>query len=322
VTRSFKVAFRVAVGLALLAGVVTLADWSSLAGLLRQAHPLWVLAGLLAALTSNVVSALRWRALAQWLGCHMTARQAMRWYFQGMGLNALLPGAVVGGDVYRAMALRQSGAPGRLASWSVLLDRLSGIWMLGTIGALGAAASAQTWAPQIGLPAGWVMAWMLLGAMASLLLPWLLPLALRRWPVQRLGWLLQLKALGDHPRFARHLGWQVWSSAWVQILSACALAAGGYALGITLPPSAWAFAIAPVFLMAALPVSVGGWGTREAAAVVALGLFSIAPAAAVGAAMLYGLYGMAQGLMGALAFGWVGRQGALNAPLPPPSHQA
>ena len=41
----------------------------------------------------------------------MPRAAALRWYFQGMGLNALLPGAVLGGDVYRALALRQSGQP-------------------------------------------------------------------------------------------------------------------------------------------------------------------------------------------------------------------
>jgi uncharacterized membrane protein YbhN (UPF0104 family) len=55
--------------------------------------------------------------------------------------------------------------------------------------------------------------------------------------------------------------------------------------------------------MAALPVSVGGWGTREAAAVAALAPFGVPAPAAVGAAMIYGLYGIAQGALGALAFG-------------------
>ena len=86
--RLHKAALRAGAGLVLLGSVVALADWSALATLLRQAEPLWVLAGLLAALASNVVSALRWRALAHWLGCDMTPRQALHWYFQGIGLNA------------------------------------------------------------------------------------------------------------------------------------------------------------------------------------------------------------------------------------------
>lgn len=321
--RLHKAALRAGAGLVLLGSVVALADWSALATLLRQAEPLWVLAGLLAALASNVVSALRWRALAHWLGCDMTPRQALGWYFQGIGLNALLPGAVVGGDVYRAMALRQSGQPGTPASWSVLLDRLSGLWMLCTIGALGATASAAQLAPVLGLPVGWIVALMLGGTGLWLLLPWALPWGVQRWPVQRLPqWLTPLHAIATQPYFARQLGWQVLCSVGVQMLSASALAAGGVALGIAVDAAVWAFAIAPVFLMAALPVSVGGWGTREAAAVLALAPFGVAPAAAVGAAMLYGLYGLAQAVLGAVAFGWAGQQDALSALPPPPVRRA
>ena len=89
----------------------------------------------------------------------------------------------------------------------------------------------------------------------------------------------------------------------VQVLSAAALAAGAWALGVQATWSAWVFAMAPIFLLAALPVSVGGWGTREAAAVLALAPFGVDAAGAVGAALVYGLYGLVQGGAGALAFG-------------------
>ena len=107
--RPFKALLRGLVGLALLGAVVALADPSRVWGQLRQAQPGWLLAGLLAGIASNLVSALRWRALARWLGANASARDACRWYFQAIGLNALLPGAVVGGDVYRAVVLRGAG---------------------------------------------------------------------------------------------------------------------------------------------------------------------------------------------------------------------
>lgn len=42
-------------------------------------------------------------------GAQMPVASSMRWYFQAIGLNVLLPGAVVGGDVYRAIALQKTG---------------------------------------------------------------------------------------------------------------------------------------------------------------------------------------------------------------------
>ncbi|MCV4676822.1 lysylphosphatidylglycerol synthase domain-containing protein, partial [Escherichia coli] len=81
-----------------------------------------------------------------------------------------------------------------------------------------------------------------------------------------------------------------------------ALAFGGRAVGLDLPAAVWIAAAAPIFLMAALPVSVGGWGTREAAAGVALAAFGVPAAQAVGAALIYGLYGLAQAALGGLMF--------------------
>ena len=308
--RAHKALLRGLLGGALLVAVIALADPARVLAQLRQAHVGWLLAGLAAAVASNVVSALRWRALARWLGADVSVRDATRWYFQAIGLNALLPGAVLGGDLYRAVVLRRAGQATLASSWSVVLDRVSGLWMLCAIGGLGAALCANVLAPWLRLPAGAFAALMLAGTALWLATPWTLPALLRRWGVR---WLAPLRAAAQRPDFNRQMGWQALASAAVQVLSAAALAAGGLALGVQLPLAAWAFAIAPVFLMAALPVSVGGWGTREAAAVASLAPFGVAAPAAVGVGVIYGLYALVQGAMGALAFGLPGqsaREGA------------
>ncbi len=297
-----KAVLRGLLGLALLAAVLALADPARVAAQLGRARPLWLAAGLLAAIASNAVSALRWRALARWLGAEVGARDACRWYFQAMGLNALLPGAVLGGDVYRAVVLRRAGQASAAAGWSVVLDRASGLWMLCAIGGLGAAACAEVLAPWLRLPAGAFAALLLAGTALWLALPWGLQWLLRRGQAAG-GALAPLRAAVRRPDFARQWAWQAVASAAVQGLSAAALACGGLALGVVQPAAAWAWAIAPVFLLAALPVSVGGWGTREAAAVAALAPFGVAAPAAVGVGVIYGLYGLAQGALGALAFG-------------------
>ncbi|BCN37189.1 hypothetical protein ALDI51_05080 [Alicycliphilus denitrificans] len=297
-----KALLRGLLGLAVLGAVLALADPARVAAQLGRAQPLWLAAGLAAGIASNLVSALRWRALARWLGADVSVRDACRWYFQAIGLNALLPGAVVGGDVYRAVVLRRAGQDTAASGWSVVLDRTSGLWMLCAIGGLGAAACAAALAPWLRLPAGVFAALMLAGTALWLLLPWGLPLLLHsgRW---NKGWLAPLRAAALRPDFGRQWVWQAVASAAVQLLSAAALAGGGLALGVQLSAGAWAWAIAPVFLMAALPVSVGGWGTREAAAVAALAPFGVAAPAAVGVGVIYGVYGLAQGALGALAFG-------------------
>uniref|UniRef100_UPI002FD9F512 lysylphosphatidylglycerol synthase transmembrane domain-containing protein n=1 Tax=Ottowia beijingensis TaxID=1207057 RepID=UPI002FD9F512 len=185
--RAHKALLRGLLGGALLVAVIALADPARVLAQLRQAHVGWLLAGLVAAVASNVVSALRWRALARWLGADVSVRDATRWYFQAIGLNALLPGAVLGGDLYRAVVLRRAGQATLASSWSVVLDRVSGLWMLCAIGGLGAALCADVLAPWLRLPAGAFAALMLAGTALWLATPWTLPALLRRWGVRWLA---------------------------------------------------------------------------------------------------------------------------------------
>ena len=306
-TRAGKSALRAVLGLALLAALLALAKPQVLWGALRGADWRWLALGLGVAVASNAVSAWRWRLLARFLGADMRLGDAMRWYFQAIGLNALLPGAVVGGDVFRAVMLRRSGQPAAAGAVSVVLDRVSGLWMLCGLGALGAAACApqlaQAMSAVLGLPltSGALAALAIVVAVLWLALPWCLP-----WLAGRLPARLGLAAITARPDYARQLGWQVLASALVQVLSAGALACAGVALGVTLAWPVWAFAMAPIFLMAALPMSVGGWGTREAACVATLAPFGVAAPLAIGIGLIYGVYGLAQGALGALAFGLPG----------------
>jgi uncharacterized membrane protein YbhN (UPF0104 family) len=57
-------------------------------------------------------------------------------------------------------------------------------------------------------------------------------------------------------------------------------------------------AAAPTFILASLPISVGGWGTREAAAVAAFAAVGVPAPAAVAMALLYGLAALVQAVAG------------------------
>ncbi|WP_236903904.1 lysylphosphatidylglycerol synthase transmembrane domain-containing protein [Comamonas serinivorans] len=314
-TRAGKTALRALLGLALLAALLMLAKPQTLWSALRGADGRWLLAGLAVAVASNVVSAWRWRLLVRFFQADLQPGQALRWYFQAIGLNALLPGAVVGGDVFRAVMLRRAGQPVAASTASVLLDRISGLWMLCGLGALGAVVCApqlaQAMSGWLGLPVSPALlaTVAVVVALGWLALPWGLPWLAHRLP-QRLGPVTAAReavvALTARPDYTRQLAWQVLASALVQVLSAAALACAGLALGVSLSWPVWGFAMAPIFLMAALPVSVGGWGTREAACVATLAPFGVAAPLAIGIGLVYGAYGLAQGALGALAFGLPG----------------
>lgn len=333
-TRLLKAGLRVVLAFAMLAGVLWWVDPRQVAGLVARADPWWLAAGLASAVVASVASALRWRALGLWLGGSVPAGWSIDMYFRGITMNALLPGAVVGGDMYRAHGLVRRGMPWMEAGLSVIFDRLSGLWVLFALGSAAAAwgvtqpAGAQALAA-LGVdglsPLGFVLiAVLLLVAPLGVLIAWRLGVAVPeagiaeradRDPAEgaKVTWHRRLVLIAHRPAALEQYGWQLLGSTVVQLLSIGVLACGGAALGLGLPFWAYAVAAVPTFLMATLPVSFGGWGTREAAAVLAFGAFGIAAPQAVAVSMLFGLSALTQALGGAVLM-LRARRGAVAQP--------
>jgi len=298
----------------LLGGVLWLARPEKVLLVLGHAHEGWLLAGFLAALAANVLSACRWQRLCLWLGLQLPGRGALSAYFQGVAANVLLPGATVGGDMLRAAQVVRLGNPAWESGWSVLLDRLSGLWVLCVLSAAALAAwlgvgrevpGLAAWLPGGAGAGAWAGATALLGLLLPpLLYLWgrhgLLPLLSQRWRE------LFCRLLA-RPGPARLYLQQLWLSCLVQLLSAGALACAGFGLGLDLAPAVFLIVAAPIFVMAALPVSFGGWGTREAAAAVSFGFFGAAADLAVGTSLVYGLYAVGQALL-AIGMGMLPRR--------------
>ncbi|MGC4078585.1 MAG: lysylphosphatidylglycerol synthase transmembrane domain-containing protein [Rubrivivax sp.] len=281
--------WRLAAAPLLLAAVFWLAGPAEVWGTLRGADAGWLAAGLACAFAANLVSALRWRALCAWMRMVVTPRWAVVTYFRGVALNVALPGAVVGGDVLRASALQRQGHPGAPAAMSVLGDRVSGLWMLVALGLAALASGLDS--PQWQL---FVARWPALAPLGSrpLLLGLLAVFVALPWIVLRTAG--ASAAMLQHPKAAQQYAAQVLLSLAVQALSVGALGCAAAAVGAPLAPWALAAAAVPIFLMATLPVSFGGWGTREAAAAICLVPLGVAPAQAVTLSVIYGLYPVVQ----------------------------
>lgn len=264
------------------------------------AEPTWLVAGLVCSVCASLFSALRWHSLAAWLGVDAPRGAMIIAYWRGITANSLLPGATLGGDALRAMHLHRAGHDLLPSTASVVLDRLSGLWVLAAM-SLSATALAMT----LGLlPAGRLPLSAFAAAMLSILILltpivlWRLSDGARRHLPSRMAALLETVHQHPHPtiQYLLQLSW----SAAVQVASILAFACGGWAVGLELP--FWQFLIVagPIFIFAALPVSVGGWGTREAAAAVTLSLLGAPKDLAVACAVLYGLFATLQGMLGAI----------------------
>jgi uncharacterized membrane protein YbhN (UPF0104 family) len=293
---------RLLASIGLIALVLWLVGPTEIMAAFAGADPWWLLAGFVCAVSASLCASLRWHALAIWLGMDASRRTMIVAQWRGITANAILPGGTLSGDALRALHLNQAGSDLLPATASVILDRLSGLWVLVTL-----SLSTTALALFFGLlPAGRLPVSALAAALfaaTSLLTPfllWQLSASTRRHLPARFAALLD--TVHQHPRpFRQYLAQLAWSGT-VQIACILAFACGGWAVGMALP--FWQFIIVagPIFIFATLPVSVGGWGTREAAAALTLGLLGVSKDLAVATAVLYGLFATLQGVLGAVTF--------------------
>jgi hypothetical protein len=154
-----------------------------------------------------------------------------------------------------------------------------------------------------GVGAGAALSLPMVGLLAALLLGALsLPFVIAPGPASSRGarWRQRWHALRAllHAR-RRAMGRSLLPSMVVQVLSAATLWLCARAAGAEISAAAVMAVAAPLFLAAAIPVSVGGFGPREAVAALAFPWIGAAPEVGVAAALLYGLAAAVQGALGA-----------------------
>jgi glycosyltransferase 2 family protein len=291
---------RGGVGLALAALVVFAAGPAALLERLQGAKLAWFAAALATAAAANLFSALRWAAISRALGLNARNRDFLVFYFRGVATNSVVPGALLGGDVLRGWQLSRRANPLVESLSSVVVDRLFGLWVQAAISllAFGATAvSARTPLPGA-LAAGYFV--LLIAILASPALPLGFLAKSRHRLVARSG-----EILVRWQRFTRER-----PSGFVRLVAMAALVAfaSSTALWLCLQAvdagvsfSAALGLACGVFVGAALPLALAGFGPREAAAVVFLSALTPGAAAAA-ASLLYGLAATLQGILAAPLF--------------------
>ncbi|MEI3865836.1 lysylphosphatidylglycerol synthase domain-containing protein [Microbacterium sp. CCNWLW134] len=296
-------------GQALLTALILAVVWQVAGGvdvldILFTANPWWLLAACVLLVTHTVLSALRWRVTAAPLGIDLSGGHAIREYFLAQLVNTTLPGGVVG-DAARAARTRHQATLGRSVG-AVVVER--GVGQVALLAVFAVAFLATLFAPGgIAWPpvlvAGISVALLAL-AIAGLVLVLRLRFAPPA-PGSRLGRLVDgtrrsLTAPGVLPA-------QLVLSAGATVCILAAFACCAAAVGAPLPLGA-VFAVVPLVLFAmVLPISVGGWGVREGAAVALLPIAGLTTAQAFAASAAFGVMALVASLPG-LALVWTRRR--------------
>jgi glycosyltransferase 2 family protein len=308
-------AIRIVITMGLFAALLSRLDTGRIVKILAQGSPsLFVLAvGVLAA--TNLFLALRWHLILagqKYVGPSVLLRILL----VGLFFNQVLPTGI-GGDAVRAWRCKLFGISLTTAISSILLDRASGYFVLVVIYAISLPALFAIMADPLQQRLLLLVLAATTSALAALFLIDRLPRPLRRLrlvaPLANLS--IEARRVFLDVRGALPILGLAVVSAGLSILSADL---AGRCISLDLSYSRWLVILPPVALLQLLPVSLGGWGVREAALVVMLGKLGIPGETALAASLCIGFSQILVGLPGGLVWlnNWdVGNHRAQSAPV-------
>ena len=265
----------------------------------RLSPGLLLIAGALIFFQNAIVVAWRWERVVAAIDRALPPWRLLKTTIITLFFNQVLP-STVGGDGMRIWFLRGMGRTIGVDIRSVVIDRLIGFFgllLLGFGGSLYLMARIEEPGPV------WVVALVSLGGLVLIALAPSLVSTLTWLPFDRIRQALETLArevnllARDRPRLARLVG--------ASILGQLALATAVFCLARDLEVPLdllGAVAVVPgVMVASSIPISIAGWGVREAAMIVGLGLLGVGQSDAaiisIGFALLVLIFGLLGGLV-------------------------
>jgi uncharacterized protein (TIRG00374 family) len=257
------------------------------------------------------IFSLRWRYLASCTGATLPVGQAVIGNFELAFFSQLVPTAVAG-DAVRIIRAQRAGLTLSQSVTSVFLDRVIGlstvIFLAPSIFVLSPKAMSNDSLSLIIIVMGCVF------AAGLIVLYFVAPVLQSLFQGQRLIRLFvaMSEAFRTLVRSRPTASFAILASIVGYAVAALALACIAAATSVPVGFLAAMPAICLMTLATFIPISIGGWGVREGAALLALGLFSVSPDDALAISILYGLVGAAVGIIGGVVWMFCGYKRAVD----------
>jgi uncharacterized membrane protein YbhN (UPF0104 family) len=292
---------KILISVALLYLALRKVNLADLASRIDVASLGWIALAIAVTLLQIFLGVLRWREVSAACGAPLTTTTALRFNLIGTFFNQTLPSSI-GGDAVRLWLVARGGAGWRAATYSIFVDRAIGLIALAVI-----IVASLPWSYRlIGDPRGQLALLLvdfaaLAGGVGFLLLgvlPW--PWLKRWWGTHHLH---ACSRIADGVLFSAKHGPKVTAlSLAVHVLTAviawCVVksiaAPIGFGEVFQLVP--------PVVLITMLPISIAGWGVREATMGLAFGYAGLATTEGVNVSLLYGAVSFIVGALGGLVW--------------------
>lgn len=268
-SKGLLVLLKVIVSVGLLTLLLRQTDTGTLLMQFRQMDIGWGLAALGVYGVMLLVSAWRWRLLLRAQTVHVGIGRLTQSFLVATFFNNFLP-SNIGGDVVRVADTAREAGSKTLATTIVLVDRVLGLAALLAIGGLAAAVATWTGTPLVGVGYVWLALVALVGGLLLILgNPGLIPRVVRlgRW-ARAAGMQRRLDNLSTAiSRFAAQPAslWTAFAGALaVQVLIIGFYLCAAHSLAVPFPPFAAAVIVPVSLAVQMVPVSINGFGVREA----------------------------------------------------------
>ena len=247
------------------------------------------------------IGVLRWREVSAACGAPLGIAQATRFNLIGTFFNQTLPSSI-GGDAVRLWLVARGGAGWRAATYSIFVDRAIGLIALAIVVVASLPWSYQLIADPNGRSALLLIDFAALaGGLGFLILGHL------QWPWLKRWWathhLHACSVIANRIIFSRERGPKIAALsflvhllavvvAWCVVRSIAAPAAFGQIFQL----------LPPVMLITMLPISIAGWGVREATMGLAFGYAGLMTSEGVNVSLLFGAVSFIVGAFGGLVW--------------------
>lgn len=272
-------------------------DWHQVANRLDALTPgPLVLAALCLAAQLVLVVSWRWSVILTALGAPFAARRLFMIVTMSVFFHQFLP-STIGGDGMRIWFLQRGGTALGLTTRSVIIDRVCGLFALMLMGFFGSLAMLSMFPTEGAL--WFALALTLTGIVCVIGAPLLLRLS---------AWLPDGKLRSNLQQIANEvrsiqrdrvvLAKILLVSVLGHVLISLAVWLTGRGIGVEFSLLLSQLILPSVLFLAALPISIAGWGVREGSMVVGLGLLGVSTTDAALVSVFFGLILLILGLIG------------------------
>jgi uncharacterized membrane protein YbhN (UPF0104 family) len=303
---------RILLSIALLWKATSGIDWHTLLDSEIKMEPIWLIAAALAICCAFICGGLRWGFIMRSAGFEGSLKSYIALYFAGGLINQGLP-STLGGDSYRAITathftnsdklsaakeldeelhhavdLGHATPKLRLSFAMTFVDRLLGLAgnnLLGGIGLILGGATLAAWGQDLGYAVLCIM--IFAGVIIAFLLAWSTTKLLLQKFLNR----LQMNNAMSGIQLAFSWPMNIAQALFGVGIHSCIILAFSFCLrayGAEAPISSLMIGLPALSLLLMLPISISGWGLREATLSSVLALWGVNPSLTVLASISYG----------------------------------